>query len=145
MTVGPKTSSESLTGMAFVWVPAGCFPMGCGAWTAECDPDERPIHHVCVDGFWMGKTEVTQGQWKTIMGTPPPAFRGDSYPVEWVSWYEAQAFLKHLNAHTQGKALFRLPTETEWEYACRSGGKPEKYAGSGSPTQVAWYLSETWS
>ena len=59
---------EPVTGMEFVWVPGGCYEMGCGNWTSNCYRDEKPLHEVCVDGFWMGKTEVTQGQWKQIRG-----------------------------------------------------------------------------
>ena len=55
---------EPVTGMEFVWVPGGCYEMGCGNWTSNCFSDEKPLHEVCVDGFLMGKTEVTQGQWK---------------------------------------------------------------------------------
>jgi formylglycine-generating enzyme required for sulfatase activity len=57
---------EPITGMEFVWVSEGCYEMGCGNWTSDCYHDEKPLHEVCVDGFWMGKTEVTQGQWKQI-------------------------------------------------------------------------------
>lgn len=74
---------EPRTGMEFVWVPAGCYEMGCGSWTSDCARDEKPVHQVCVDGFWMGKTEVTQGQWKQVMRENPAEFKkGDNYPVE---------------------------------------------------------------
>jgi len=55
---------EPVTGMEFVWVPEGCYEMGCGSWTSDCTSDEKPAHEVCLDSFWMGKTEVTQEQWK---------------------------------------------------------------------------------
>ena len=75
----------------------------------------------------MGKTEVTQGQWQRIMGSNPSYFRnGDGYPVERVSWNDAQAFIRRLNARSQG-VIFRLPTEAEWEYACRAAGRPVAY------------------
>lgn len=138
-----KDTTAPMAGMEFVWLPAGCFNMGCGAWTAECDDDEMPIHKVCVDGFWMGRTEVTQGQWKIIMGSPPPAFLGNQYPVEWVSWYQTQEFFRRLKEYTKWKFELRLPTEAEWEYACRSGGQSEKYAGSSNVAQVAWYRSNS--
>ncbi len=115
-------------GMEFVWVPGGCYEMGCGSWTSSCYGDEKPVHEVCVDGFWMGRYEVTQGQWKKVMGNNPSYFKkGDNYPVEKVSWNDAQKFIEKLNAHYGGKYTFRLPTEAEWEYACRSGGKKIKY------------------
>jgi len=86
----------------------------------------------------MGKYEVTQGEYKAIMGANPSKFKkGDHYPVEWVSWNDAREFIKKLNSRTGKK--YRLPTEAELEYAARSGGKKEKYAGSNSPEAVAWF------
>jgi formylglycine-generating enzyme required for sulfatase activity len=131
---------EPVTGMGFVWVPGGCYEMGCGNWTSDCYRDEKPLHEVCVDGFWMGKTEVTQGQWKQIMGDNPAEFKkGDNYPFENAIWEEIEKFIKKLSSLTMDAHKFRLPTEAEWEYACRSGGKPEKYAGGSDLDQVAWY------
>ncbi len=108
---------------------AGCF-------------DEKPVHKVCVDGFWMGKYEVTQGQWQKIMGNNPARFKkGSNYPVEYVSWENCRSFIDKLN----GRSLktFRLPTEAEWEYACRSGGRDEKYAGGNDLGRAAWYSSNS--
>ncbi len=74
------------------------------------------------------------------MGNNPSKFQqGDDYPVEMVSWDDVQAFIERLNAKTGGRYGFTLPSEAQWEYACRSGGKDEKYAGSQSVDQVAWY------
>jgi formylglycine-generating enzyme required for sulfatase activity len=132
--------TEPVTGIEFVWVPGGCYEMGCGSWTSDCDDDEKPVHPVCVDGFWMGKTEVTQGQWKKLMGKNPSKYQnGDNYPVETVSWNDAKEFIGKLKSMSGGKYEFRLPTEAEWEYACRSGGKAEKYAGGSDPNNLAWY------
>jgi formylglycine-generating enzyme required for sulfatase activity len=134
-----KIWKESVTGMEFVWVPGGCYEMGCGNWTSDCFRDEKPVHEVCVDGFWMGKTEVTQGQWKQVMGDNPAKFKkGDNYPFENAIWAEIEKFIKKLSSSTTGAYKFRLPSEAEWEYACRSGGKPEKYAGGSDLDQVAW-------
>jgi formylglycine-generating enzyme required for sulfatase activity len=130
---------EPVTGMEFVWVPEGCYEMGCGNWTSDCYRDEKPVHEVCVDGFWMGKTEVTQGQWKQIMGDNPAKFqKGDNYPVENAIWAEMEKFTMKLSSLNKDAFKFRLPTEAEWEYACRSGGKPEKFAGGSDLDQVAW-------
>ena len=101
--------------------------MGCTSEQKDCDADERPVHQVTVDDFYLGKCEVTQKQWLDIMGSDPPelAFKGcDQCPVERVSWDDVQAFLKKLNASLlAGQKPYRLPTEAEWEYAAREGGK----------------------
>ena len=132
------TNVEGKAGMEFVWVPGGTFEMGCGSWAGECLDDEKPVHTVRLDGFWLGKFEVTQGQWQKVMGNNPSSFKkGDNFPVESVSWDDCKEFLSRLNA--QGSARFRLPTEAEWEYAARSGGKAEKYAGGDDIDRVAWY------
>jgi len=131
---------EPVTGMEFIWVPGGCYEMGCGDWTSDCSRDEKPVHEVCVDGFWMGKTEITQGQWKQIMGNNPAKFqKGDNYPFENALFEEMEQFITKLSSSTTDAYKFRFPTEAEWEYACRSGGKPEKYAGGGDLDPVAWY------
>ena len=93
------------------------------------ESDEKPMHEVCVDGFYMGKYEVTQGEWQKVMGSNPSRFKkGDCYPVEEVSWDDAQGFIRKLSSSSGKK--FRLPTEAQWEYAARSGGKRLKYATS---------------
>jgi formylglycine-generating enzyme required for sulfatase activity len=136
--------TDPVTGMAFVWVPGGSFEMGCGSWAGstmlfgDCQNSELPVRTVRLAGFWLGKFEVTQGQWRQVMGSNPSYFKnGDNYPVDTVSWLDVKEFLRRLNA--QGAARFRLPTEAEWEYAARSGGKPEKYAGGDDLDRVAWY------
>jgi len=129
---------EPITGIEFVRVPGGCFPMGSTEIEAGKDSDQSPVHEVCVDDFFIAKTEVTQGQWRKIMGSNPSRFtKGDSYPVETVSWNDAQLFIRKLSA--AGNKTFRLPTEAEWEFAARSGGKDEKYAGGNDVDEVAWY------
>jgi formylglycine-generating enzyme required for sulfatase activity len=115
-----------------VVIPAGSFEMG------GTLPIETPRHRVTLRAFSMGRTEVTQGQWRSIMGTSPSKFSacGDTCPVETVSWADAQAFVKKLSAKT-GKQ-YRLSSEAEWEYACRAGGQ-DKYCGSGRVNDVGWY------
>jgi len=135
---------EPFTGMEFVRVPAGCYTMGCGSWTDSCDEDERPARKVCLKGFWIGKTEVTQKQWTALMGNNPSRFSGkilnhDDWPVEQVSWNDAQAFVRKLQERTGEEYEFRLPTEAEWEYACRSGGKDQRYSGGNSLDGLGWY------
>lgn len=144
---GPRardTWTDPVTGMVFVWVPGGCYQMGCGSWTNDCGKDEGPVHEVCVDGFWMGQTEVTQGQWQRVMGNNPSRFqKGNDYPVETVSWDAVKEYIRKLNG--MGIGIFRLPSEAEWEYAARSGGKAEKYSGSNDVNSVAWYSNNSGS
>ncbi len=103
-------------------------------------PDELPVHEVCVDDFYMGKYEVTQGQWKRIMGKNPSEEKscGDNCPVQNISWDEVQDFVRRLNKISAG-SKYRLPTEAEFEYAQRSGGKNERYSGGNDVGRVAWY------
>jgi formylglycine-generating enzyme required for sulfatase activity len=107
--------------------------------------NEKPVHEVCLDDFYRGKYEVTQGQWIAIMGNNPSSFKnGDNYPLENVSWYDAQEFIQKLNQRTGKK--YRLPTEAEWEYAARSGGKEEEWAGTNDQLKLkayAWYSSNS--
>lgn len=126
-----STYHYPVTGMEFVWVPGGTFEMGCHSGNdGECEDNEKPVRNVRLDGFWIGKYEVTQGQWKRVMGFNPSMFKkGDNYPVERVSWNDVQEFIRKLNARSSAK--FRLPSEAQWEYACRAGGKPIKF-GTGN-------------
>ncbi len=102
------------TGMEFMWVPCGCFMMG--DIFKEGDNDEQPEHVVCLQGFYLGKYEVTQGQWQKIMGdNPSKSGKGDAYPVDSVSWNDVQEFIGKLNRQS-GKE-YSLPSEAQWEYA----------------------------
>jgi formylglycine-generating enzyme required for sulfatase activity len=132
--------TEPITGMEFVWVPPGCYQMGSNS--KEADSDEKPVHEVCVDGFWIAKYEVTQGQYKKIMGSNPSRFKsGENYPVESVSWDDAKKFIAKFNE--QSGKTFKLPTEAQWEYAARSGGKDQEYAGGNDVDKFAWYDSNS--
>jgi formylglycine-generating enzyme required for sulfatase activity/serine/threonine protein kinase len=131
---------DAITGMEFIWVEKGCFNMGSPLEESGRGSDESPVHEVCIDGIWIGKYEVTQGQWQKVMGENLSFFqKGDEYPVENVSWEDSQEFIRKLNLINKGKAVYRLPTEAEWEYACRSGGKKEEYSGGKEADSVAWY------
>ncbi len=134
----PKT--ESVYGIDMVNIPGGTFQMGCGPHDGECRDDEKPLHIVTVSAFAMGKTEITQGQWKAVMGSAPPNLYfkncGEDCPVERVSWNEVQEFIETLNRKTGGH--YRLPTEAEWEYACRAG-QDTLYCGGNDPDAVAWH------
>ncbi len=135
------TWKEPVTGMEFVWVPGGCYEMGVAESEAGLGSSNNPVHEVCLDGFWMGRTEVTEGQWRRVMGKSPSGFQscGDDCPVQGVSWKDAAKFVKKLRRLNEGRFHFDLPTEAEWEYACRSGGRREVYAGGDDLDEVAWY------
>jgi formylglycine-generating enzyme required for sulfatase activity len=113
---------EPVTGMVFVRVNAGRFVMGSPP--GEAGREEREVRHdVTISRpFWLGAYELTQRQWRTVMGDDPSWFHGDdgTMPVENVSWLAVQEFLERLGARSP-KGRFRLPTEAEWEYACRAG------------------------
>ena len=123
-----------------VWVRGGTFRMGA---TSEQGSDayfnEKPVHSVTLRGYYIGKTEVTQALWKAVMGSNPSEFKGDNLPVENVSWNDCHEFIRKLNALTGQN--FRLPTEAEWEFACRGGNNSRgyKYSGSNYIDNVAWY------
>jgi formylglycine-generating enzyme required for sulfatase activity len=111
--------------------------------SVDGDADEKPVHEVCVDDFYIGKYEVTQDQYQKITGSNPSSFKGGNRPVEQVSWNDAQSYIRQLNSKS-GKG-YRLPTEAEWEYAARSGGRNETYAGGSNADTVAWYRSNSGS
>ena len=132
-----------ISGIDFVWIPEGCFQMGCVS-GISCQDDEKPVHEVCLDGFWMGKTEVTQAQWENIMGNHPSSSQGDTRPVESVSWSDIQEFLEKLNAQA-GQRLYRLPSEAEWEYAARAGTETMYNFGNDVAHlgEYAWYRNNS--
>jgi sulfatase modifying factor 1 len=117
------TWEDPVTGMEFVLVPPGEFAMGLRI--GEVDVRPAPSHPVQLTRpFYLGRFEVTQAQWHRVMGTAPSQLSecGPDCPVESVSWYDVQEFLHRLSELNPGER-FRLPTEAEWEYACRSGGE----------------------
>ena len=122
-----------------VFVKGGCFNMG----SNNGYYNEKPVHKVCVDDFFVGKYEVTQYQWKEIMGSNPSHFKLDDRPVENVSWNNVQEFIQKLNKKTGQN--YRLPTEAEWEYVARGGNKSKeyKYSGSNDIDNVAWHTKNS--
>jgi formylglycine-generating enzyme required for sulfatase activity len=139
----PKEYPDPATGMEFVFVKGGCYPMG--DTFGDGDSDEQPVHEVCVSDLYMGKYVVTQEQWEKVMGGNPSSFKkGGRYPVENVSWLDVKGFITRLNGK-KGRT-YRLPTEAEWEYAARSGGKKEKWAGTSSEWELeeyAWFFDHS--
>jgi len=192
--------TERVTGMDFVWVPAGCFQPGKLKNTSgDTHPKAPAARHVieagrvqsgavhsgqvqeadalddgpneanaasaiepvlinqaenvpeqadkskltCIPkGFWMAQYEVTQGQYHNIMGVNPSGFqKGDDYPVERVRWFDARKFIRRLNKVTGNH--FRLPSEAEWEYAARSGGRNQTYGAAGSAGAAGWYMANS--
>jgi formylglycine-generating enzyme required for sulfatase activity/phosphoribosylformylglycinamidine (FGAM) synthase PurS component len=149
----PKPGSvlKNSIGMELIYIPRGNFVMG-----SEKYASESPAREVTIEkGFWMGRYEVTQGQWQTVMGTTlrdqrnkekfGAAYRygygeGSNYPMYYVSWSEAKEFINKLNAKNDG-FLYRLPTETEWEYAARGGSTEEEYIGD--IDELAWYMGNS--
>lgn len=155
---------EPITGMDFIWVSGGSYQMGSGSWDDQGLEDEKPVHEVWLDGFWVGKYPVTVSQYLVFVTETrnyEPAwleegckynihsgndglFKAlgdsitlDSYPVVGVFQADAVAYAQWMSK--KAGLYFRLPTEAEWEYAARSGGREEKYAGGEDVDAVAWY------
>jgi formylglycine-generating enzyme required for sulfatase activity len=147
-----------------VWINGGTFTMGSPANEPNRDSDEGSQHQVTVSGFYMGKYEVTQAEYQTVMGTNPSNFKGPSLPVEQVSWFDA---VEYCNKRSQKEGLslaytisgtgnsrtvslnrsangYRLPTEAEWEYACRAGTSTP-YSSGNSVDNAGWYSNNSGS
>ncbi|MBF0459344.1 MAG: SUMF1/EgtB/PvdO family nonheme iron enzyme [Nitrospirae bacterium] len=118
-----------------VLVKGGCFQMG--DQFGDGKRNELPVHKVCLSDFYIGKYLMTQDLWREIMANNPSEFEGDNKPIENVSWDDIQRFLIKLNDMT-GKR-YRLPTEAQWEFACRDRGKKIKYAGTNDPEELNDY------
>lgn len=139
-------------------VKGGTFRMG----TDEHWSNEEPVHEVTIDNFYIGKFEVTQQEWTAVMGNNPSIFKGENMPVDMVSWYDA---VEYCNKKSEKEGLqpcyrgdgsdircdfeaggYRLPTDAEWEYACRGGLKSNnyRYSGSNNPEEIGWYRNNSW-
>jgi formylglycine-generating enzyme required for sulfatase activity len=136
-------------GIKFVFIEPGTFMMGSPIGEPGRADDEEQHQVTLTQGFYLAVTEVTQGQWRRIMGGNPSYFAdcGDDCPVETVSWDDCQEFIRRLNK-SEKTDKYRLPTESEWEYACRAGSKTELYTGpmevlggNNAPAlgKIAWY------
>jgi formylglycine-generating enzyme required for sulfatase activity len=125
--------------MTFCWCPAGDFLMGSPSTEVGRLSWEDQVKVTLSKGFWMAKTEVTQKQWESLMGSNPSEFEGDDLPVDSVIWDDAQKFLVKLNERlgNEDGGSMGLPTEAQWEYACRAG-ETDAYSG-GTIDEVAWY------
>jgi uncharacterized protein (TIGR02996 family) len=123
--------------LTLIWIPPGTFLMGSPTREAQRDKNERRHRVTLTRGFHLGIQPVTQAQWQAVMGNNPSLFKGDDRPVEQVSWDDCQAFCAKLSQLT-GKR-FRLPTEAEWEYACRAGTTTPFHFGETLGTEQANY------
>ena len=123
--------------LEMIAIPGGTFLMGSPENEVERFSDESPQHEVTVPGFFIGKYQLTQLQYQTIMGTNPSYFKGDNRPVEGVCWEDAVKFCQKLNHRTLGN--YRLPSEAEWEYACRAGTKTPFHFGDNVTTDLVNY------
>ncbi len=151
----PLSKPVAETPEGYVFVEGGTFQMG--RTDSGADSDESPVHEVTVASFYMKATEVTQGEWKAVMGNNPSYFSGDDLPVANVSWYDAVEYCNALSKKEGRTPVYqisvesvmanwaadgyRLPTEAEWEYASRGGSKSRgyRYAGSNNVDNVGWY------
>ena len=128
------------------WISPGRFVMGSPEGEAGRWEDEGPQHEVVLTrGYWLGETAVTQGLWAAVMGTNPSRFKSETRPVETVSWDDCQGFIARLNERVEGLSV-RLPTEAEWEHACRAGTTTATWLGAAGREQldrIAWYRNNS--
>lgn len=148
----PKTWIEPVTGIVFVAMPKGCYRMGSdGAlppsgslewlrmgFAGNLLADEQPRHEVCLDAFWIARHEVRQRDWHAVMGGDVAGTDGNR-PAGNIAWRDALAFAERLNALTPGPVRFRLPSEAEWEYACRAGRQQADEPPLNLVFEQAWF------
>jgi formylglycine-generating enzyme required for sulfatase activity len=136
--------------MEFVWIEPGKFTMGAVGWMFEEDGWEGPRHEVAISkGFYLGKFEISQAQWQAVMGTAPwtgkeHVVAEPDHPAVYISWNDMQEFIRRMNLAV-GEDLYRLPTEAEWEYACRAGTTTRWSFGDDESLaeDYAWYDKNT--
>jgi formylglycine-generating enzyme required for sulfatase activity len=128
--------------MEFVLIPADTFMMGSPDSDAEASDNEKPAHGVTISQpFYLEKYPVTQAQWEAVMGSNPSHFKGNlNRPAESVAWDNVQAFMQKLNER-EGGGDYRLPTEAQWEYACRAGTEIPRYHQD--IDAIAWYSANS--
>ena len=135
----PKHYTNTI-GMKFAWIPPGSFVMGSPKEEKQRTDSETQHKVTLTKGFYMGIQLVTQEQWQEVMGKNPSQFKGEkNLPVDTVSWNECQEFIKKLRAKDPDKKEYRLPTEAEWEYACRAGTTTPFHFGETISTAQANY------
>jgi formylglycine-generating enzyme required for sulfatase activity len=136
----PSKNYTNSLGMKFVWIPPGTFLMGSPKEEKGRDANETQHKVTLTKGFYMGVYTVTQEEWQAVMGNNPSGLKGEeNLPVEQVSWNDCDKFIKKVRE--KDKRLYRLPTEAEWEYACRAGTKTAYYFGDDKSMlgKFAWY------
>ena len=132
----PHKVFTNSVGMTFIYVPPGTFVMGSPPGNLGRDLDEMPHTVTLTKGYYIQTTEVTQAEWKVVMGENPAMLKNDDRPVENVSWSDTLTFIRTLN-QLENTSTYRLPTEAEWEYACRAGAQTSFPTGPSLSTDQA--------
>lgn len=134
---------QTMNGVKYVfrWCPPGEFVMGSPVTEKDRNNDEIQHQVKLTRGFWILETEVTQEMWKSVMGNNPSCFKGNKNPVEKVSWEDCQKYLAKLNEQAPNGMCFGLPTESQWEYACRAGSTGI-FGGTGALDEMGWVMGK---
>ena len=133
-----KMPEKPIPPIKVVYVKGSCFEMG--DFAGDGDDDERPVHEICLGDYYLMETEVTQELFEAVMGFNPIKPPDPKKPMSNISWFWANRFVKKLNERT--KSFYRFPSEAEWEYAAREGGKKIRWAGTNDPFDLkdyAWF------